>query len=201
MKSTNDSCHNPSDLCPTFTNLKHVMTDFDNKIAVERSAIVDLLNDLHRLRGSYLSLETLAFLDISTVDLVMSIIANNPSMFDKDLKELFEYYWLAYQVKIEKLISPRNLCTLSQCKEKYLSWTKFENLILSILSKDVMTIKTIQDDVLLTLKQEYDQDVLARFASCLKSVVNQQRSSSNEEEESEMTEIVEWLSWFCAQND
>jgi codanin-1 len=187
------------DISSTFTSIRDLMADlYEDKSINDNSIIVKLVNELSQLkRSKTLPKKTLEFIDVNIVDFSIALIANQPKLLSDSIIKLFIDYWVEFNITVEKYICPRNVYILSICKSPHLSWSKFESFLLNMLSKQIITTQIIENDCLWTLKEEWSDSVLNRFASCLKSIVNYCQINTNHH----MSNTIDWLSWFCSQSD
>jgi codanin-1 len=188
------------DISSTFTSIRDLMADlYEDKPINDNSIIVKLVNELSELkRSKTLPKKTLEFIDVNIVDFSIALIANQPKILSDTIIKLFIDYWVEFNITVEKYICPRNVYILSICKSPNLSWSKFESFLLNMLSKQIVSPLIIENDCLWTLKEEWDDSVLNRFASCLKSIVNFNQINGKN---GDMLDTIDWLSWFCSQSD
>src|SRR5437870_109958 len=83
--------------------------------------------------------------------------------------------------------------SMSSSKDKMKSWFKYEVFLCRALILGLISPSRLEEVVLPILKQELPEDLLRRFASCLKSVVDTYRKEKpNSYYDEEFLEILDW---------
>lgn len=162
-------------------------------------AIGKVLGDLERLLGKGTQEDEL--IDAKVVKLALSLIAKRPAEFKSEIADCFVNFLKRNDRKTSRcFVTVDNLLLLTESNDKRTSWLKFEAFLTKCLISNAITPQELEIETLLVLKHEFDEttDTLHRFSSCLTSVIDSyKRSQSNNYREDQFLEILDWLAWFC----
>lgn len=191
---------------PSFNQVRDLICDlyFDTNKPVTSEEVIEIIDQLRSVRlDDVLQIKTLGCIDTTILDLLVCLIVNRPAVLDDSLLHTFTLYWSQQKLIVQKLISPRNLYILSICRDPYSSWNKFESIVTRLIRCFAYPPSSIESDLLWSLsnKQEWNDKVLLKLGSVLKSIAESCKSFAEYKDSAEIVELIDWFSWFCAQQD
>ena len=129
-----------------------------------------------------------------------------------------------------QVLTPKQLLLLAQSTSPRDSWNHVTTLLLQLMKSGLVRYKDVQEQAVAVVRQEWpqvrsearrfstwlmnfiflSQELLGRFATCVRDIVDWHRSRLKNENVSTETEsetadnddaLLSWLSWFCSQDD
>ena len=190
-----------------FNHVRDVICDllFKGELTCTKEELNYLIDELIRLRNLKSNLNSRAnqVMETTMLDLIISLAAFQPKQIDSDLIQKFTSFYLANKITVVRLISARNFYILSLSKESYATWNQYESVLLRFVQKELYSIHSLETDLLCVLgnQNEWDEVMLRKLASCIKSAVDICKSNEKYKDYAEKIELIDWLSWFCGTQD
>ena len=187
-----------------FNRVRDVICDllFKNELTCSRDELTALIDELRRLRNSRsnLNARTNQVIETTMVDLITTLVTYQPRLIDSEYLQKFVAFYEENQLSVNRFISPRNFYILSLSKEASRTWDKYESILVRFVKREIYSIQSLETDILWVLgnKNEFDDEMLRKLASCLKSVVESCKSEERFKVYAEKIEILDWTSWLCS---
>uniref|UniRef100_A0A0P5J8S4 Codanin-1 n=1 Tax=Daphnia magna TaxID=35525 RepID=A0A0P5J8S4_9CRUS len=105
-----------------------------------------------------------------------------------------------------QVLTPKQLLLLAQSTSPRESWNHVTTLLLQLMKSGLVRYKDVQEQAIAVVRQEWPQELLGRFATCVRDIVDWHRNKKSDPnlstaESCEDDGLLSWLSWFCAQDD
>ncbi|KAI9565452.1 hypothetical protein GHT06_009244 [Daphnia sinensis] len=105
-----------------------------------------------------------------------------------------------------QVLTPKQLLLLAQSTSPRESWNHVTTLLLQLMKSGLVRYKDVQEQAIAVVRQEWPQELLGRFATCVRDIVDWHRNQKSEpnlstSESCDDDGLLSWLSWFCAQDD
>jgi len=175
---------------------------------------------------------TIRGFEMVTVELAVAICAGCPKALTSDLQDAMVSLWggsaagvnrseggsgpLTTQEGVQgfpvppqqlfSIMSSRNIRLLAASKSPLDSWNKMEYLLGRLLRHGVILPIVLEDECLQFLKQTWPPEVLQRFGSCIKGVVDTYKrelattcGGGGGVSQDFNQEFLEWIAWFVAE--
>lgn len=187
-----------------FNRVRDVTCDllFKSELICTKDELTALIDELRRLRNprNNLSARTNQVIETTMVDLITTLVTYQPKLIDAEYMQKFVAFYLENELTVSRFISPRNFYILNLSKEASRTWDKYESILIRFVQKEIYSIQSLETDILWVLgnKNEFDDEMLRRLASCLKSVVDSCKSNEKFKVYAEKIEILDWTSWLCS---
>jgi codanin-1 len=193
-------------IAPSFNRVRDLICNlyFESERQIEEAEITETIAQLRAVRiEDVLPPKTVVCIDTTILDLLLAVVVNRPALLTDSVLNTFTSYWSEQKLIVQKLISPRNLYTLSISRDSYASWNKFESIITRLIRCLAYPPSSIESDILWSLsnKQDWSEKVLLKLGSILKSVADSCKSAAEYQDSSEIVDLIDWFSWFCAQQN
>uniref|UniRef100_T1J5Z9 Codanin-1 C-terminal domain-containing protein n=1 Tax=Strigamia maritima TaxID=126957 RepID=T1J5Z9_STRMM len=140
------------------------------------------------------------FIQLS-VEFLCGLLVLEPNYVTEEHLESFSRIWKKCDLvesSFPAVITSNLLTHLGSAKNLTISWKRVGDLLLLLLKCDIVTPQNFEGQCLDVLKYDWSDDMLNLFAQCLDDVTDKYKRFSGT---SEFTELVEWLAWFCHQDD
>lgn len=181
------------------------LNNLENVGNVECSKLISLMSNLKSIRNvSFLPSSNIKIIDMTTLDLAISVIAYKPMMLNDELLECFIQSWSEQSITFQRVICAKNLYMMSKSTSRISSWLKFESFLTKMLKSRLISFADIEEETFIILKQDWPTNVLNSFANLLNSLVDYAKRYdliTFDENGHSSNEILEWLSWFCTENN
>lgn len=191
-------------ISPCFNRIRDIICDllFKNQFNSTREEMISLIDELNVLRASKLNSRVNQVIETTIIDLIISVVTYQPLIMDTDFILRLVAFYLDNKLTVSRLISPRNLYILS-LSNTHKTWDKFESILVRFTHKEIYNVQVFEGDVLTVINKdnEWNANLLTKLASCIKSVVDVCKADARFRDYHENIELVDWLSWFCGQQD
>ena len=187
-----------------FNRVRDVTCDllFNRELTCTLDELIGLIDELGRLRNprSNLSPRTNQVIETTMIDLITTLVTYQPKLIDSEWMQRFVAFYLENELTLTKFMSPRNFYILNLSKEPIRTWSKYESILIRFVQKEIYSIQSLEADILWVLgnKNEFDEEMLRKLASCLKSVVDSCKSNEKFKIYAEKIELLDWTSWLCS---
>jgi len=148
---------------------------------------------------------TIRGLEMATVELATSLCSGLPKVMTAELQDEFMNLWSKFPEPPQQLfsiLSARNIKLLAASPNPSQTWDKMEFLLGRLLRKGLILPIVLEDECLHFLKQTWPAEILQRFGSCVKSVVETWKREHSPQDPCSQgfnQEFVEWIAWFVGE--
>lgn len=166
------------------------------------ASVVELLASIDRTQSlDHLHTSNGKFFHSASVTLAMAIVVHSPQSMNDHLIDCFIDFWTKNCFTPKRMICPKHLHWLSRTDSPIASWLKFEFLLKRMLKAKVISFVDVEEESLAVLKCDWNANLLNKLASVLQALVDTVRLDATATRATISPEIVEWLSWICAENN
>jgi hypothetical protein len=135
------------------------------------------------------------------LDLVLGMITFQPSLLTQETQLKFIQFWKGFPNHDDRprLLCPRNLLLLAQAPNSSASWKQLGSLVKNLIRERLMSLKELQEDCMILLRQDWPADVKQDVSGFLKDVLSSVSDSS--QAQGQEMQVMDWIAWYCSAND
>ncbi|UXI21165.1 uncharacterized protein NH340_JMT07108 [Sarcoptes scabiei] len=167
-------------------------------IDLEGNSLVDLVHEIdHFCEVDGFHQTNQKFFNQIILELSLLVIAYKPETVTDEFIQIFIDFGKKFNVIFPKIISSKFLYQMSCSTKNNQAWDVFIKFLIKIIDNNLYLFEQFEEDCLEIVKQDWPLKLLKKFANVIETILNSTKAFENKEEK----EILDWLGWFCQQEE
>eukprot|EP00095_Tigriopus_kingsejongensis_P002251 maker-scaffold478_size161223-snap-gene-0.25 protein:Tk02251 transcript:maker-scaffold478_size161223-snap-gene-0.25-mRNA-1 annotation:"PREDICTED: codanin-1" len=200
---------NPAKATPSemFIKLKGVISRLSRIRDGDGSQPRDVIQSIERVAESIqdpleeIPAMTLKGLQSITLDYCLFLLTFAPKSMIAEVQEAFIRLWkvgLGPPRELASLLSTANFACFNRSPEASTTWYRMEHFLNRLLKAGLVAPLVLEDQCMQLLRSEWPEELLKKFASCMKSVVETYKleNQNRDDEEGDFSDLLDWMLWF-----
>ncbi|XP_068236414.1 codanin-1 isoform X2 [Palaemon carinicauda] len=189
--------------------ISSINEDF-NKVEFS-SDVQNLIHNIQQVvtKRKDVTLTVFRALEALTVDLAVALACCLPVVMTKENQDAFISLWRPVEEDglipspcgLSSLMCPRTVLLIAQnpaSTHQAAAWNKMEEFISLLVSNNLITPVSLQEQCISLLRHSWPEGVLAGLSSCIKGISKKCRRQKYADD-STFTELLEWVGWVCGE--
>ncbi|XP_066940711.1 codanin-1 isoform X1 [Macrobrachium rosenbergii] len=211
--------HDPDVMPPSYLLklLKAMVYKLISSVNVELNKVdfaSDVQNLIHNIqqvvsKREDVTLTVFRALEALTVDLAVALACCLPFVMTSEIQKAFVSLWRPVEEDglipspcgLSSLMCPRTVMLIAQnpsSKHQDAAWKKMEEFISLLVSSNLISPVSLQEQCVSLLRHSWPEGVLAGLSSCIKGI-SKNCNRQNFADDSTFTELLEWVGWVCGE--